>query len=188
MSEQNHIERVKQGDREAFAFLVDRYKAPAFSIAWKILRNSADAEEVVQEAFIKVYHAIHQFRGEGKFSTWLYRIVYNACISQVRKNRNSCTPLDDVPEDRAGFYQLDDVLKQISDKQVKVLIQEALDELDETDFTILTLYYYEDKPLKEIARVLNIRYSNAKVKIQRARHRLYEVMKKALKTEMHDLL
>ncbi|HKL38372.1 MAG TPA: sigma-70 family RNA polymerase sigma factor [Bacteroidales bacterium] len=188
MEDQGHIERIRQGDKEAFAFLVQRYKAPAYSIALKILKNSGDAEEVVQEAFVRAFHSINQFREESKFSTWLYRIVYNTSISQIRTNRKSSMHLEDVPEDYPDFHELNDALKLIADKEVRGIIQKALEELNETDFTILTLYYYEDKSLKEIARVLGIKHSNAKVKIQRARVKLHDALRHVLKTEIYDLI
>jgi RNA polymerase sigma-70 factor (ECF subfamily) len=188
LTDHDHIERIRRGDREAFAFLVNRYKAPAYSIALKILKNPGDAEEVVQEAFVRAFHSIKQFREESKFSTWLYRIVYNTSISQIRKNRTSAVSLEDVAENNPDFIELDDALKQVSTRQVSGIIQKALDSLNETDFTILTLYYYEDKSLKEIARVLGIKYSNTKVKIQRARAKLHDALKQILKTEIHDLI
>lgn len=188
MSDHDHIERIRRGDREAFAFLVNRYKAPAYSIALKILKNPGNAEEVVQEAFVRAFHSIKQFREECKFSTWLYRIVYNTSISQIRKNRTSDVSLEDVAENNPDFIELNDALKQVSTKEVSGIIQKALDGLNETDFTILTLYYYEDKSLKEIACVLGIKYSNAKVNIQRARAKLHDVLKEIMKTEIYDLI
>ncbi len=188
MRDQKLIERIRQGDKEAFAFLVNRYKAPAFSIAMKILKNSGDAEEVVQEAFVKAYYSMNQFRGESKFSTWFYRIVYNSCFSQIRNNRKFPVPIEGVAEDHINFFELNDALKQLSHKQERAIIQQGLNRLNETDFTLLMLFYYEDQSLKEIAKVLGITYGNAKVKIQRARVKLYDNLKELMNTEIYDLL
>ena len=188
MDDQKLIERIRQGEREAFAFLVNRYKAPAFSIAMKILKNSGEAEEVVQEPFVKAFYSINQFRGESKFSTWFYRIVYNSCISQIRNNRKSTVPIEGVGDSHIDFFELNDPLKQLSHKQESEIIQQGLETLNETDFTLIMLFYYEDQSLKEIAKVLGITYGNAKVKIQRARVKLYNILKEIMKTEIYDLL
>jgi len=188
LTDHHDIERVKQGDPEAFASLVNRYKAPAFSIALKILKNSEDAEEVVQEAFVRAFQNIKRFREESKFSTWLYRIVYNSCISEIRKNRRESVPLEKVAEHDPGFHDIDDALKQLSGKEAKAIVREALEFLNPADYTLLTLYYYEDKPLKEIGKVMGLKYGNVKVKIQRARGKLHETLTKVMKTEISDLL
>lgn len=80
-----YIERVLKGDTQYFSHLVEKYKDIVYSIAIKVLRNREDAEEMAQESFVKAYKSLHTFKGTAKFSTWLYRITYNNCISEVRK-------------------------------------------------------------------------------------------------------
>ena len=79
------IERLKAGETEAFRELVEQYKKQAYCVAYDLMGTHEDAEDISQEAFIKVYRSIRSFRGEAQFSTWLYRIVVNLCISEKRK-------------------------------------------------------------------------------------------------------
>lgn len=80
-----YIEQVLNGNTKAFAFLVDKYKVLVYTVAFRILRNHEDTEEIVQDAFVKAYHALGSFEKKSKFSTWLHRIVYNSAISKTRK-------------------------------------------------------------------------------------------------------
>ncbi len=80
-----YISKILAGDSTAYVFLIEKYKNMAFSIALKITRNREDAEEIAQDAFIKVYDSLKDFRKKSKFSTWLYKIVYNTAISRIRK-------------------------------------------------------------------------------------------------------
>ena len=79
------IDQVKEGDLLSFRLLVDKYKTMAYHIAIQVVRNNEDAEEIAQDAFLKAYQSIKSFKGESKFSTWFYRIVYNLAISKTRK-------------------------------------------------------------------------------------------------------
>lgn len=188
MSDQDYIQQIRKGDSEAFAHLVSRYKAPAYSIALRILKNPGDAEEVVQEAFVKSFQAISRFRGDSKFSTWLYRIVYNTSISEIRRSRKNDLPVEKADNESPDFIEMGDVLSRISREESRACIQKALDNLDETDFTILTLFYYEDKSLKEISQIMDIKYNYLKVKLQRARSKLHRELKTMMKSEIYDLL
>lgn len=173
---------------DAFSWLMDRYKPMAFSLALRILKNREEAEEVVQESFIKAFQSISCFREESRFSTWLFRIVYNSSISVTRKKKRKWVPVDQVCQETVDFTDLDNALNQLSEKESRDFIQKALHRLDETDFTILLLFYYEDKPLKEISKITGIKYSYLKVRIQRARKKLYHQLKTLMKTEIYDLL
>jgi len=173
---------------DAFSWLIDRYKPMAYSLALRILKNREEAEEVVQESFVKAFLSISRFREESSFSTWLFRIVYNSSISVTRKKKRESVPIEQVGEGRVDFVELDDALKQLSDKERRAYIHKALHRLDETDFTILSLFYYEDKPLKEVSKITGIKYSYVKIRIQRARKKLYHELKTLMKSEIYDLL
>ena len=79
------INKVVNGDELAYRYIIDRYKNFVFNIAFKVLRNHEDAEEVAQDSFLKAYKALEDFKGDCKFSTWLYRIVFNTAVSKTRK-------------------------------------------------------------------------------------------------------
>ena len=80
-----YINQVLDGNRDAFAFLVDKYKSMVFSLALRITRDREEAEEISQDTFIKAFQSLNSFQGKAKFSSWLYRIVYNTGISHLRK-------------------------------------------------------------------------------------------------------
>ena len=91
-----YLQQINSGNARAYAFLVEKHKDMVFSIALKILHSREDAEEVAQDAFVKAYQSLSGFKNEAKFSTWLYRIVYNSAISKVRKKKLELSPLDDT--------------------------------------------------------------------------------------------
>jgi len=85
-SEENAIERAKVGNEDGYRYLIEKYQTYAFTIAIGIVRNEENAEEVVQDAFIRVFRHIAKFNKSGKFSTWLYRIVYNTSLTYLMQN------------------------------------------------------------------------------------------------------
>jgi len=87
LSDNEIIELVRGGTRHHYTRLVDRYKDRAFTLALKMLRNREDAEEASQDAFIRAYNGLNRFEGKARFSTWFYRILYNVCISRIRKRK-----------------------------------------------------------------------------------------------------
>lgn len=188
MSDQYHIDQIRKGDLNAFSYFVDRYKATAYSIALRIIKNPADAEEIVQEAFIKALQGIHRFKGESKFTTWLFKIVYNTSISKIRQKQSEMKYIEETTNIESDFTEIDDALKLLSDKDTRQLVCRAMEKLDETDFTILTLFYYEEKKLKEISEITGVQYSYLKIKLQRARKKLRSELKNMVNSEIHDLL
>jgi len=90
-----YIKRVLNGETNAYAFLVNKYKPMVFSLALRMLKNREDAEEVAQDAFVKAYQSLSQFRGGARFSTWLYRIVYNTAVSRFRRSSYEVLSIDD---------------------------------------------------------------------------------------------
>ena len=97
-TEQDHkyIKRVLAGDRNAYAVLVDRYKDMVFSLALKLMHNREEAEEIAQDAFVKAYRSLSGFKGNSRFSTWLYRIVYNTAISSLRRKEVEKVQMDEA--------------------------------------------------------------------------------------------
>ena len=87
-SDQIYIDKVLQGDTNAFAYLINKYKDMAYTIAIKIVKSHEDAEEVAQDSFLKAYEKLDSFKGNSKFSTWLYTIVYRNSITKIRKKKS----------------------------------------------------------------------------------------------------
>ncbi|MEA4905043.1 MAG: RNA polymerase sigma factor, partial [Petrimonas sp.] len=132
-----------------------------------------DAEDVVQESFVKVYRNLHTFRNESKFSSWLYRIVYNTAITQSRTKLwlyDQESSLSDVQE-VSDF----DTETQITDSERTETVANVLRKMPAGEALLLTLYYLEDNPVKEIARITGLNESNVKVKLFRARQSFKEL-------------
>ena len=87
ISDQHYIDKILQGETNSFAVLVDRYKDMIFTLALKMVKNREEAEEVAQDTFIKIYNSLNKFKGDSKFSTWIYKIAYNTCLDRLKKNK-----------------------------------------------------------------------------------------------------
>ncbi len=180
-----YIEKVKDGHTQYFSYIVERYQDIVFSIALKVLRNREDAEEMAQESFIKAYKSLHTFKGNAKFSTWLYRITYNNCISEVRKRKIHFTSTEDIQiRDEAEEMNLDGIPEE---NRVRV-IKEAMEKLPEEDYTLILLYYFEEQSIKDISNVTELSESNTKVKLLRARKKLYTILSEMMKDELYTIL
>lgn len=172
------IDRILAGEERCYASLVDQYKNYAFTIALKIVGNRAEAEEVAQDAFIKAFHYLKGFNRQAKFSTWLYRIVFNAAISQKRKNRQQFVDI----ENRA--IESPDRLEAATEKEDKeVFIARAMERLNEADRLAIQLFYIREFSLEEVADLMGQQVNTVKVRIHRARQRLADELKSILKQE-----
>lgn len=180
-----YIEKVKAGQKNAFSYIVEKYRDIVFSIALKVLKNRDDAEEMAQESFIKAYKSLHTFKGNAKFSTWLYRITYNTCISEVRKRKIKYTSTDDVEiRDEAQEMNLDGIPSENRER----IIKDAMSRLPEDEYTLVLLYYFEEQSIDEISSVSGLSESNTKVKLYRARKKLYTILNEMMKDELYTIL
>ncbi len=180
-----YIEKVVNGQTNYFSPIVEKYKDVVFSIALKLLRNREEAEEMAQESFVKAFKALHTFKGKAKFSTWMYRITYNTCISEVRKRKMQFISTNDVQvSNEAEEMNMDDIPAENREKFVK----EALEKLAEDEYTLVLLYYYKDQSIEEISQITGLTESNAKVKLHRARKRLYTILNEMLKGDLYTIL
>ena len=137
------IERVKGGDREAFGGLVDAHKDMIYTVCLRMLTSEADAEEAAQDVFVKAFRSIGSFQAKSKFSTWLYRIAYNHCISEIRKKVKMIDLVDDIPEGGVDEREMNG-LESLSAEERSKYLRMAVDSLAETDAVVLTLFYYDE--------------------------------------------
>jgi RNA polymerase sigma-70 factor, ECF subfamily len=169
-----HVQSVLAGNTAAFAVLVDRHKDLAFNIALKIVRHREDAEEIAQDAFVKAYQSLRSFKGDSKFSTWLYRIVYNAAISHTRKRQHEFTQIDErVMSDTTEDDILEDLDRVESDQQAR-MVNLAIDRLPPDESALVTLFYMEENSIDDISHITGFSVSNVKVKLHRIRKKLYD--------------
>jgi RNA polymerase sigma-70 factor (ECF subfamily) len=172
------LDKILAGDQAAYAELVNKYKSYAYTIALKILQNRPEAEEAAQDAFIKAYHHLAGFNRDSKFSTWMYRIVFNTAISYKRKNRYQFQSIENTVIE---YQQEAEGMLEKTDK--KKYLNAALAKLNEADRTALTLFYLEEFSLDEISAITGMQANTAKVRIHRARLRLADELKNILNQE-----
>ena len=169
-----HVQRVLAGNTADFAVLVNRHKDLAFNIALKIVRFREDAEEIAQDAFVKAYQSLRSFKGDSKFSTWLYRIVYNTAISHTRKKHMEVAGLDErVLSDTTEDDIIENLDRLDSDIQAQ-LVNQAIDRLPPDESALVTLFYMEENSIEDISHITGLSVSNVKVKLFRIRKKLYD--------------
>ncbi len=170
----HYIDRVLAGDASAYSALVAKHRNLVFTIAMKILENREDAEEVAQDCFVKAYQALRTFEKKSKFSTWLYRIVYNAAISRTRKKRPEFVPVDDHMIRNYSEEEVSQGIGGIDPDEQKRMIDRALSRLPGEDSLLISLFYRNDHSVEEISHITGLSMSNVKVRLHRIRKKLYD--------------
>lgn len=176
-SDITHIDRVLDGDISAFAPLVDRHKDMVFSIVLNILKNREDAEEISQDVFLKAYRKLDTFRRDSKFSTWLYRIAYNAAISGTRKKKYLFTDYGEDNMEELPDENTTDEPDNTDDELQLRRMRKALETLAPGDNTLIALFYMNNSSIEEISEITGLSQSNVKVKLHRIRKKLLSEMK-----------
>ena len=182
--------RVKQGDAAAFAELVDKYKQPVMNVAYRMLHDATEAEDLAQAVFVQVFKSAHRYQVSSKFSTWLFTIARNLCLNEIRRrSRHRAESMDaSHPE------QEDQPLHQFEDKQtaspperllhgeLEAKIEEALGDLPENQRLAIVLCRQDELSYEEIARVLGCSVSAIKSLIHRGRETLKQKLKPYLQS------
>jgi len=187
-ADQIYIDKVLQGDANAFAYLVNKYKSLAFTVALKIVRNREDAEEIAQDSFVKAYTQLHTFKGESKFSTWLYTIVYRNSISKIRKKKIETVDVDDyIIENHKTDFDFPQI-EAIKNEEQKRYVAQAINNLSENDALLITLYHLNECSVEEIEEITGLTKTNIKVKLFRIRKKLYNELSLLLKDEVKEII
>lgn len=182
------IKRVLAGEQAMFAHLVKQYQSYVFTLVLRFTDNREDAEEISQDVFVKAYRSLADFRGDAKFSTWLYTIVRTSCITFLRKKRLDTTSLDNertslqVESRESGF-----TANAVEQKSRHAIVNAAIRMLSPDDSQILTLFYKGEQSLEEIGKVMGLEPNTVKVKLHRARNRLKEKMEKHFSYAVREL-
>ncbi len=184
-NDQYYIDRVCAGNTNNFSFLVERYKNMVFTLAMRMVKNNEEAEEIAQDTFVKAFRSLSKFKGDSKFSTWLYKIAYNLCIDNLKQKKRLVKSdlIDEINEGNLGLEQ--DILSIIESKERKQIIKNALYLLADNDRAIITLFYFDELSLQEIGKIIGMKPNAVKVKLFRSRKKLYELLKG--KEEMLDI-
>jgi RNA polymerase sigma factor (sigma-70 family) len=178
------IKQVLSGNSHAFGTIVDRHKDKAYNLAFRICGNREEAEEIIQDSFLKAYRSLCNFRMTCSFATWLYRIVYNTAISQLRFRKKGALSLEDFPADATDFIGINPGEEDAESEYRNSLVNFALQKISDEERGLITLYYYEDMSTDDISTVTGISRSNIKVKLFRARQKMLEIIEKVEKKNL----
>ncbi len=178
------IKRSQKGDIDSFEQLISDNSKLAYNIALKMLKNKEDAEDVSQEALIKVYKNIDRFNMNSSFKTWMYRIVVNTCLDHMRKNKNTVVSIDKPIKTEHNEFQVEIEDKRPSPeeiferKETQKLVIEALNQLDDNFKSAIILRDINDFSYEEIADILTCSLGTVKSRISRGRQKLREIIEK----------
>ncbi|MDX1629456.1 MAG: sigma-70 family RNA polymerase sigma factor [Fulvivirga sp.] len=180
------IESIIHGDVHAFSLLVDQYRDHAFTLALRIVKSREDAEEVSQDAFYKAYRHLKKFKHESSFSTWLYRIVYNTALSKIKKQRLQAETMEQAHLQIAEEHAINGLSDLVAADRKKYL-NLAMERLPKEEASLLSLQYTQDKDMLEIAEITGLTHGNVRVKLTRARKKLFEKLSVLLKKELNSI-
>lgn len=183
MDERLQINKVLKGDTSAFGYFVDTYQDMAITIAYRVCGNKQDAEDIVQNAFVKAFHNLHTFRSDSKFSTWFYRIVYNTAVTETRTSAYNTEFVDYKATEINEAYSEFDTMGMVEEKERHEIVNAVMDKMPRDESVMLTLYYLEDNSVKDIVLITGLTESNVKVKLHRARKRFADTIDHLMKTE-----
>ncbi|MBS1606159.1 MAG: sigma-70 family RNA polymerase sigma factor [Bacteroidetes bacterium] len=195
-----YIQQVLAGDVNRFAYFVEKYQKMAFATATGILGSDADAEEAVQDAFLKAFRGLSSFKGGAKFSTWLCKITINCALARVgsrgnggglrasggglRGSRGSGGSWGlgkgflDIELADEHLADVDSCYRRLNDQDQARCIREALDRMDVEDRLVLTLYYLNEQSIEEISAATVWSRDVIKMRLHRARKRMYGILSK----------
>jgi RNA polymerase sigma-70 factor, ECF subfamily len=179
LTEAEAIERAKQGDGEAFELLYGLHKRRVYSLCLRMTANTAEAEDLTQEAFLQLFRKISTFRGESAFSTWLHRMAVNVVLMHLRKKGLPVVPLEDTLEGEEDAPKkepgaLDPALVGSVDR---LQLQKAVEDLPPGYRTIFVLHDVEGYEHNEIAGIVGCSIGNSKSQLHKARLKLRELLK-----------
>jgi RNA polymerase sigma-70 factor (ECF subfamily) len=174
-SDQQLVERVQRGDKRAFDLLVLKYQHKIFGLVSRYLRDSSEIQDVAQEAFIKAYRALPNFRGDSAFYTWLYRIAINTAKNHLM-SKSRRPPGTDIDVEDAQYFEGDSPLRDIENpentlyaEELKQVVATAMNKLPEDLCTAVTLREFEGLSYEDIADVMECPVGTVRSRIFRAR-------------------
>jgi RNA polymerase sigma-70 factor (ECF subfamily) len=176
ISDIDYVDRVQNGDVAAFGCLLKRYGSRVCTLLTRILRSREDAEELTQDVFLKVYRSIGSFKRESSFSTWLYRIAYNAAISATRKRKQEFCHIDEAAVGNVSEEEVAERFGRFDETERLEKLDAALAQLDADDRALIHLFYMDGKSVEETSVITGLSSSNVKVRLFRIRKKLYATL------------
>jgi len=187
LTDETLIQQALAGRQSAFAMLVKRYEKYVFTLALRFVKNREDAHEIAQDSFLRMFRYLADFRGECKFTTWLYKIVYSTSLNHLRKQNPDIRSLDDDEHPiRLKDEGTPDATRNMERDDRNATLQRAIGMLSADDSSIITLFYLYEQTLDEICQVMDLTMTNAKTKLHRARHRLKTILDEKFSVEIKE--
>lgn len=166
------IKKALTGDDDAFGFLVDTYQKPVFSLCYRMLGNSKDAEDAAQESFIRAYQHLKKYDPDRSFATWLLSIASHYCIDRMRKRRLLIISTDVLPAEIIPDHNAPNPEKEFREQEKEALIEYLLKDLKPVDRAAVILRYWHEYSEVEIAEALGLTVSAVKSRLYRSRQTL----------------
>ncbi len=183
------VERVREGDKQAFGLLVEKYRRKVIRLLSRMVRNADDLEDIAQETFIKAYRALPQFRGDAAFYTWLYRIAVNTAKNHLVSSGKGMRTVsdhavndDDEPDERLMAQDISTPETELLSKQVAIAVNEAVDALPEELRQAITLREMEGMSYEEISEYMACPIGTVRSRIFRAREAIASKLRPILGT------
>lgn len=185
MEEMLLIKKAQKGDSDAFEILIEKYFKSIYNIAYRMANNQDDASDMTQEIMIKLFKNLGSFKGNSKFSTWVYRVASNTCLDELKKlNRHNHTSLNAEYDTGDGevVFEAEDTSptpdKVAEQRELKQIVASAIAKLNPDHRAVVVLRDIRGLSYEEIARVLNCSEGTVKSRLNRARTSLKEIIKK----------
>ncbi len=176
-SDQDIIGRIAAGDQRAYAVLLERYRGKVMTLALRMLGRTEDAEEAAQDAFIRAFRSLHQFERRAQFSTWLYRITYNVCLTQIARHRPRAQSLDE-----SGANEIADengsVETEMVAQELHTAVGRAIGQLRPEYAAVITLFYLHEQSHEEIGAITGLPPGTIKNRLHRARNDLRRILRR----------
>jgi RNA polymerase sigma-70 factor (ECF subfamily) len=180
-TEKFSFEALRAGDKEEFARMVETYSGLIFRLAFKMLNNTEDAEDILQETFIKAYRSLKGFDGRARLSTWLYRIATNEALMKLRKKNPNIISIDEPVETDEGEREPLQIVDwcclpegELMNSENRAYLDKAIDNLPQTLKVVFLLRDIEGLSTQEVVETLNLSETAVKTRLSRARLRLRE--------------
>ncbi len=186
LSDNEIIEQIRRGEKRRYSNIVDKYKDRAFSLALRMLKNREEAEEATEDAFIRAYNALERFQNRASFGTWLYRIVYNVCLTRLDSKKGGPQSLEydeGKDYDEYTFPSQSSLHEEIEINDMLGFVRKIVGEMPERYHVILSLFYFQELSYQEICEVTELPVGTVKTHLFRARAMLQERLSRELRTE-----
>lgn len=186
--ERTIVKQCRKGDEEAFRQLVEHYKSLVFFLVRQSVTDPGRVEEVVQEAFVRIYRGLRYFRGRARLTTWIYRIVLNLRAEERRRKPVVFVSLDDASQTDQPRLQLGAADRAFADLELRDHVTKAMSQLSSEAEFVLTAHYIHGMQYQTLAEHLDVPLGTVKTKLHRAKRQLREILEHEMAVDSHDHL